>query len=214
MRRAGGCEAYWSLRASGPLGLGVPQVRKPRVHGVVRIVAAARPLTLSPSRRFGGCLGGRLRFGRRGWGILRRASRRAHRGGSLGVLHHFSLVLICVLVGSTARTMSRLRSGRMRTASHSVAVRAWLGGPAPKRHEQTDEEQEQHRPEGHDPEDDIPVRQPGEEIAEQRQGVVVNLRPTAVRAQHARTHKPGEHGDHQEASHESETEVGQLTACA
>ena len=110
--------------------------------------------------------------------------------------------------------MSRLRSGRVRTASHSVPVGGGLGGPVPERREQTDQHQQHGRPEGDDPEDHITVRQPGEEVGEQREGTVVNLSPTAVRAEHAAADEPGEHGHDQESDHESEAEVGQLTADA
>ena len=109
--------------------------------------------------------------------------------------------------------MSRLRSWRVRTASHSVPV-GGPGGAAPERHEQADQHQEHSRPEGHDPEDDITVRQPGEEIGDQRERGVVKLSPAAVRAEHAAADEPGEYGDHEESEHEGETEVGQLTACA
>ena len=99
------------------------------------------------------------------------------------------------------------------TASHSLptGLRRWA---APEREEQADQDQEHGGAEGHDPENEIAMRQAGEEIAQQGESIVVNLGSPAVWAEHTAADEPGEHRNHEEPDHESEPEVGQLTTCA
>src|SRR6185437_9787730 len=115
---------------------------------------------------------------------------------------------------STPENYVTLTLRKARTASHSVPIRVGLGRRVtPEREEQADQDQEHDGAQGHDPEDQIAMRQPREEVAQQCESIVVNLGPPAVGAEHAAADEPREQRNHKEPDQQSEPAIGQLTTC-